>query len=308
MARVTLAHRAVLEIGGVEAGAFLQRLVTADLDALDARTAMPCALLSPQGKVLHEFLIMRAEVDTGAGAEAGYRIDVSRAFLPDLARRLMLYRLHAAVTFAPRPGASVTATWGEDAPHRDMRFRDGVGRSYDALGDTETLAGWTRRRIEAGVAEIGTDFPADTYFPHDLGLQSNGGIATGKGCYVGQEVVSRMHHRGTGRRRVAVLHAEEAFPAPGTAVEAEGRSIGTLGSATEDTPHRALAVLRIDRAGEAMAAGAPIVAGGVPVTPHVPPGAAWSLAAASLEPVLTEPASAEPAPDEPAPDEPATAT
>ena len=295
MARVTLAHRAVLEVGGAEAGAFLQRLVTADLDALDERTAMPCALLSPQGKVLHEFLIMRAEVDTGVGAEAGYRIDVSRAFLPDLARRLMLYRLHAAVTFAPRPGASVAATWDDAAPYRDMRFRERTGRSYDAQEDTGTFADWTRRRIEAGVAEIGTDFPADTYFPHDLGLQSNGGIATAKGCYVGQEVVSRMHHRGTGRRRVAVLHADAALPAPGTAVEAEGRLIGTLGSATEDAPHRALAVLRIDRAGEAVVAGTPIVAAGVQVTPHAPPGAGWSLDMEADEPASVEPASAEPA-------------
>ena len=273
MASVTLGHRAVLGIGGAEAEPFLQRLVTANLDALDAgsrgRSLAPCALLSPQGKVLHEFTIARDG--------EGFRIDVSRAFLPDLARRLMTYRLHAAVTFAPEPSATVRAHWDEEAPFRDMRFRGEIGRSYGPGEDTGTLSEWTRRRIGAGVAEIGTDYPGDEYFPHDLGLAQNGGVATAKGCYVGQEVVSRMHHRGTGRRRVAILEADAPFPAPGTPVQSNGRPIGTLGSATADAPFLALAVLRIDRAADAVAAGGSITVGEVAVAPRVPPGAGWSL-------------------------------
>ena len=277
MPSVTLAHRALLEIGGADAEDFLQRLLTADLDALDSRTAMPCALLSPQGKVLHEFLIMRME--------NGFRLDVSRAFLPDLARRLMLYRLHAAVTFAPQPSALVRAAWDEDAPFTDARFRGSVGRRYEPGDDTSSLADWTRHRIEGGVAEIGTDFPADTYFPHDLGLATNGGVATAKGCYVGQEVVSRMHHRGTGRRRVAICSAASAFPAPGANVEAAGKPVGTLGSATDNAPHRALAVVRIDRVADAVANGDAIMIGDIAVEVAPPPDAAWTL-----DPAVEEPA------------------
>ena len=294
MAGVALAHRAWLEIGGPEAEPFLQRLVTADLDALERGVAAPCALLSPQGKVLHEFLIMRASNDTArgpdddaaAGEASGFRIDVSRAFLPDLARRLMMYRLHAPVTFTPRPGGAVRAAWDEDAPYRDARFSSGVGRLYPAEGGVAgapLLGEWTRRRIAGGVAEIGTDYPADTYFPHDLGLAGDGatgttrGVGLHKGCYVGQEVVSRMHHRGTGRRRVAILHADGPFPKPGTPVEAGGRPCGTLGSSTGDAPFLALAVVRIDRAGEALAAGDRVTVAGLPVTPRVPPGAGWSF-------------------------------
>ena len=265
MPSVTLNHRAILLIGGGDAEEFLQRIVTADLTKLDDVSAMPCALLSPQGKVLHEFLISR-------GDEA-FRIDVSRAFLPDLARRLMLYRLHAAVTFDPKPSAIVRAVWNENAPFRDTRFPVDTSRSYERGDDTASLDDWTRHRIANGVAEIGTDYGADALFPHDVSLAQNGGVAVRKGCYVGQEVVSRMHHRGTGRRRVAIVRGED-LPAPGTPIEANDRPIGTLGSGIDGT---GLAVVRIDRAGEALESGHGIRAGDTPVTLDVPPGADWSF-------------------------------
>ena len=266
MPSVTLNHRALLVIGGADAEEFLQRIVTADLAMLDSDTAAPCALLSPQGKVLHEFLISRDG--------ESFRIDCSRAFLPDLARRLMLYRLHAAVTFDPKPSAVVRAIWDEDAPRRDARFSEQTGRKYESGVDTASLKDWTRHRIAAGVAEIGTDYGSDDLFPHDVSLAQNGGVAVRKGCYVGQEVVSRMHHRGTGRRRVALARGA-ALPAPGTVIEANARPIGTLGSSVDGT---GLAVVRIDRAGDAMKEGHAITASGGNVTLDVPPGADWSFA------------------------------
>ena len=261
MASLTLEHRAVLRVGGTEGPSFLQRIVTADLDALREGVAMPSALLSPQGKVMHEFLVSH-DVDA-------LRLDVSRAFLPDLARRLMLYRLHADVTFEPRPGATVRSVWGDAAGAGlpDRRFPEGVaGRLYDEGEDTGTLTDWTRLRIEHGVAEIGTDFGADDLFPHDLGMPSSGAVSVRKGCFVGQEVVSRMHHRGTGRRAVATLRGEAPLPAPGTAIEADGRALGTLGGALD---RDGLAVLRVDRLDEAVAAGHPVLADGVAVTATV---------------------------------------
>ena len=257
MASLTLEHRAVLRVGGTEGPSFLQRIVTADLDALREGVAMPSALLSPQGKVMHEFLVSH-DVDA-------LRLDVSRAFLPDFARRLMLYRLHADVTFEPRPGATVRALWGEDAAAglADRRFPPGTAaRAYEAGEETGTLAEWTRLRIAHGVAEIGTDFGADSLFPHDLGMPATGGVSVRKGCFVGQEVVSRMHHRGTGRRAVATVRGEAPLPAPGTALTADGRPLGTLGGALD---RDGIAVLRVDRLEEARAAGHPVLVDGVAV-------------------------------------------
>ena len=255
MPSLTLAHRGVLTIGGAEAEPFLQRIVTADLDRLAEGVAQPCALLSPQGKVLHEFLVSRAE--------AGLRIDVSAAFLPDLARRLMMYRLHADATFAPAPSATVRAVWDEAAPFADARFPEGVaGRSYENGEDDGTLADWTRLRIRHGVAELGTDYGPDAHFPHDLGLPASGGVSVRKGCFVGQEVVSRMHHRGTGRRAVAIVEGEADLPAPGVDLVANDRPLGTLGGSIG---REGLAIVRIDRAEEAREAGTPILADGVAV-------------------------------------------
>ena len=251
MPTVTLSHRGLLNIGGSEARPFLQRIVTADLDALEADVAKPAALLSPQGKVLHEFLVSQ-------DGEA-LRLDVSAAFLPDLARRLMMYRLHADVTFEPRPSAPVRAVWGEAAPLRDARFQGAsVGRAYDEAPDTATLAEWTALRIAHGVAELGTDYGADDLFPHDLGMPASGAVSVRKGCFVGQEVVSRMHHRGTGRRAVAAVSAEASLPAPGTPITSGGRPLGTLGGTLEC---KGLAVVRTDRLAEAVDKGEDVLAG-----------------------------------------------
>jgi folate-binding Fe-S cluster repair protein YgfZ len=91
-----------------------------------------------------------------------------------------------------------------------------------------------------------------------------------KGCYVGQEVVSRMQHRGTARRRVLIVQAALPLPASGTDITVDGRPVGTLGSISGTT---GLAIARIDRVKAALDAGRPILAGDVPVTLIIP---AWA--------------------------------
>ncbi|TJW22618.1 MAG: folate-binding protein, partial [Mesorhizobium sp.] len=75
-------------------------------------------------------------------------------------------------------------------------------------------------------------------------LDETGGVGFRKGCYVGQEVVSRMQHRGTARRRVLIVSAERRLPAPGTELTVAGRPVGTLGTAAGTA---GLAIARIDR-------------------------------------------------------------
>jgi folate-binding Fe-S cluster repair protein YgfZ len=101
-------------------------------------------------------------------------------------------------------------------------------------------------------------------------LDQNDGVGFGKGCYVGQEVVSRMKHRGTARRRALIAKGGSSLPASGTPVTAGGREIGTLGSVVGGD---ALAIVRIDRVKEAIDAGTPVLAGDVPITLAIP---AWA--------------------------------
>jgi len=99
-------------------------------------------------------------------------------------------------------------------------------------------------------------------------LDETGGVGFKKGCYVGQEVVSRMQHRGTARRRVLIASAQSPLPGPGTELTVAGRPVGTLGSVSGKA---GLAIARIDRVKAALDAGEAIMAGDVAVTLAIPP-------------------------------------
>lgn len=266
MPAALLPDRATLHVTGADAHALLQNIVTADLESLPQDEARPCALLTPQGKILFDFLASRIE--------GGVRLDVAGKALPDFVKRLTLYRLRSKVSIEPSQ-ETVAVRWeeaGEDGL-RDSRFPEAnVRRLYDVRveGDPE---GFRAFRIAAGVVEAEADFPSSDVFPHDVLLDQNGGVSFRKGCYVGQEVVSRMQHRGTARRRVMVLRAEGQIT-PGANVEAAGRTVGTVLAAAGNV---AAAVLRIDKMAEALHAGETLSVDGVPVEAEIPSWAGYTL-------------------------------
>ena len=131
---------------------------------------------------------------------------------------------------------------------------------------------WHAFRIASGIAESGADYALGDAFPHDVLLDQMDGIGFRKGCYVGQEVVSRMQHRGTARRRVLVVSGAP-LPAQGTEIVSNGRPIGMLGSTADG---KGLAILRIDRVKDALDAGTAIEADGVPLSVAIPDWAAFT--------------------------------
>ncbi|WP_188912059.1 CAF17-like 4Fe-4S cluster assembly/insertion protein YgfZ [Aureimonas endophytica] len=273
MPQTLLADRATLAVSGEQAAEFLQNLVTSDIEALGEAEMRPSALLTPQGKILFDFLI-------GRGPDGDFRLDVAAGARGDLAKRLTLYRLRAKVAIAPLD-EPVRAVWDEPVAAEglmaDRRFPEAtVYRSYgEALSGIEdgTAEDFAARRIRAGIAEAERDFPASDVFPHDVLLDQNGGVSFRKGCYVGQEVVSRMQHRGTARRRL-MLAAADGHLTPGAEILAEGKPIGTvLSSIGED----GIAMVRIDRLAEALAGDASIAADGVPVELTIPAWAGYAL-------------------------------
>jgi tRNA-modifying protein YgfZ len=267
-----LKDRALISVSGPDAEHFLQNILTTDLDALRIGEAKPGALLTPQGKVLFDFLISRAGENT-------FRLECRADIADDFVRRLMLYKLRAKVDIAKADQAVVAVAWGDDSTSSpadsnsvsDKRFTDAaVTRTYGELGNVGDPALWHAFRIANGIAESGADYQLGDAFPHDVLLDETGGIGFKKGCYVGQEVVSRMQHRGTARRRVLIVSAEHPLPAPGTELTVDGRPLGTLGSAAGTT---GLAIARIDRVKAALDAGQEILAGRVPVSLAIP---AWA--------------------------------
>ncbi|MCV3210362.1 folate-binding protein YgfZ [Mesorhizobium sp. YC-39] len=267
-----LEDRALVSVSGPDAENFLQNILTTDLDALAVGEAKPGALLTPQGKILFDFVISRAGENT-------FRLECRADIADDFIRRLMLYRLRAKVEIAKIDQAFVAVAWGIDSttsqfdstPVADARFLDAaVQRFYGGTAEGGDLAAWQALRIAHGIAESGSDYQLGDAFPHDVLLDETGGVGFRKGCYVGQEVVSRMQHRGTARRRVLIARAERPLPDPGTELTVDGRPVGALGSTAGMT---GLAIARIDRVKAALDAGQPILAGYAAVSLTIP---AWA--------------------------------
>ncbi len=272
MPTARLDDRAIVSVSGPDAEHFLQNIVTADLGLLQAGEAKPSALLTPQGKILFDFLISRHGPD-------GFRLECRANIADEFIRRLTLYKLRAKAGISKQDESFVTVWWDSDSAAsesdsswlRDSRFPEAAPawRSYEAQETDSDVASWNAFRIANGIAESGADYVLGDAFPHDVLLDQTGGVGFRKGCYVGQEVVSRMQHRGTARRRVLIVSGQN-LPASGTEIAVNGRPIGTLGSTAGS---KGLAILRIDRVKDALDTGAPIEAGGVPVTVAIP---AWA--------------------------------
>ncbi|NLR95528.1 folate-binding protein YgfZ [Rhizobium sp. P38BS-XIX] len=266
MPAVFLRERSFIRVAGAEAETFLHNLITTDLASLGADEARPGALLTPQGKILFDFMIWRDG--------AGFVIETDAAQRDSLLKRLTMYRLRAKVDFSVDDIEGVTVAWGAEAGDgaKDSRFaKAGIVLTRlpgDHGSDAEAL--YEDLRIANGIAVSGRDFALQDAFPHDVLMDLNGGLGFRKGCYVGQEVVSRMHHRGTARRRVVLVSGHAELPASGTELTAGGKPIGTLGSAAGN---KGLAIVRIDRAGEALAQGTAIETCGVQVSLSLP---VWS--------------------------------
>ena len=262
-----LASRSVLRIGGADARKYLQGLITNDIGKAQGGYAIHAGLLSPQGKILFDFFAV--------AAGDGFLIDVAQDKADELLKRLVFYRLRAQVEIAAEPSLAVAAAWGgtprlpEGAivyadprlPALGLRILVPKGTSAADLGCAAALEeDYHAVRIGLGVPEGGRDYAFGEAFPHEALFDQLNGVDFAKGCYVGQEVVSRMEHRGTARKRIVPVEGGAPLPASGTSIEADGVPIGTLGSVSGAS---GLALIRLDRAGEALASGKSLDAGGI---------------------------------------------
>lgn len=284
-----LPDRGVVSITGADAEKLLQGVITNDMDLLAEQPALHAGLLSPQGKILFDFFVVRTP--------DGFCLETARAKAADLAERMKMYKLRAKVEINDvSADYTVAAIWGgahaprgegplwfADPRLPELGYRELTTlRSDWALGgeecDSATQDDYHAHRIGLGVPEGGRDYAFGDAFPHEALLDQLHGVSFDKGCYVGQEVVSRMQNRGTARRRIVPVVAEAALPASGAAIIAAGVEIGTLGS-TAGT--RGLAMLRLDRVAEFVEKGESLRAGSVAVRVEIPAWARFTPAATS---------------------------
>ncbi|MGH6833652.1 MAG: YgfZ/GcvT domain-containing protein, partial [Methyloceanibacter sp.] len=260
-----LASRAILRIGGADARKYLQGLITNDIGKAQGGHAIHAGLLTPQGKILFDFFAVPAG--------DGFLIDVAHDKADELLKRLTFYRLRAQVEIAEEPSLVVAAAWGGTPgkpkgailyadprlPDLDFRLLAPKGTSAADFGCEPALEDdYHALRIRQGVPEGGRDYAFGETFPHEALFDQLNGVDFAKGCYVGQEVVSRMEHRGTARKRIVPVEGKALLPSSGSNVEVDGVPIGTLGSVSGAS---GLALIRLDRAEEALASGKRLNAG-----------------------------------------------
>jgi len=237
-----LEDRAVVALRGEDARTLLQGLVSVDMERLSDRGNIFGALLSPQGKIQFDFFI-HATPDA-------LLIDIARGRAGDFIKRMMLYRLRSKVELADVSDQKrVMVEWPHAIQHASDARLAALGARYivdEPPATTATSAAYHAYRLSLGVPEGGRDFAFDDLFPHDAMMDALHGVDFHKGCYVGQEVVSRVHHRGSARKRFHILKAENAraLPNAGEAIMIADKSVGTLGSSSGPL---ALGLLRIDK-------------------------------------------------------------
>jgi tRNA-modifying protein YgfZ len=293
-----LPDRGVVKVAGDDARNFLNGLLTADIAKVDTSSPRFAALLTPQGKIIVDCIVAEAPEARGGG----FFLDCPRALAVDFVTKLNFYKLRAKVICEDLSEIlGVLAIWaGSGNTEYGLVFSD---PRLPALGQRVMLpphlakqaaaelgaalvdaAAYEAHRIALGVPRGGLDFIYGDAFPHETDMDQLAGVDFDKGCYVGQEVVSRMEHRGTARNRIVPVTSDGVAPDAGIPVMAGEKQVGTTGSAAGE---HGLAMLRLDRVADAIAAGQPLTASGIAITPRRPAWATFAWPAADGPPSTT---------------------
>ncbi len=288
MKAALLPDRGVVKVAGEDARAFLHGLVSANILTLSPGAARFGALLSPQGKIFTDFIVVEAPAQAGGG----FFLDVPRDLANPLVDKLNLYKLRSRLVaenlsevlgvLAAWDGAGTTAIGlaypDPRLPALGLRVMLPPHRAPDAAADLGATAvepdEYELHRIALGIPRGGADFKYGDAFPHESDMDQLGGVDFTKGCYVGQEVVSRMEHRGIARTRLLPVRYHGPAPQAGEPITSGQRQIGIMGSASGN---HGLALLRLDRMADALSAGEPLLAAGIAIEPVKPDWANFAV-------------------------------
>lgn len=255
-----LDDRGVLRVAGADAATFLQGLLTNDVEKLSAGEARFAALLSPQGKILFDFFVLRAGAPTGEE----FWLDCAADQVDELIRRLGFYKLRAKLAIVDERAAYGVVAFWDGAPPAAPGMRGFIDPRHAALGFRAIVpadgvaaffggrSAYEAHRIGLGVPSGGADFTYGEAFPADVNMDLLHGVDFEKGCYVGQEVVARMRHRAAIRKRILRVALSLPAPSAGAPIVAGARGVGIMGSSAGA---KGLAMFRLDRLAEAQAAG-----------------------------------------------------
>jgi tRNA-modifying protein YgfZ len=276
MQAALLPDRGVVKVAGDDARRFLNGLATNDIGQVAPGRARYAALLTPQGKIIVDFIAVEAEPSDGGGLF----LDCPRVLAAALVEKLNFYKLRAKVTVDDLSASlGVMALWdGAALSEYGLSFADprlpalgtriilpphvaseAAADPGAALTDAEA---YDAHRIALGVPRGGMDYAYGDTFPHEADMDQLNGVDFEKGCYIGQEVVSRVEHRNSARSRLVPIAYDEFAPSSGLPVMAGEKQVGTLASTAKG---HGLALMRLDRVNDAMANGTPLLCGNIPL-------------------------------------------
>jgi folate-binding protein YgfZ len=275
-----LPHRSIIAVSGPDRAAFLQGLISNDTTKVAPGQAIWAALLTPQGRFLNDMFV------ADAGGES-FLLETERERAAALAKKLKMYTLRSKATVEDRAEAmEVAVAFGPDAdrllpiegatafvdprlPELGVRILAPAGQAASLLaacGAVEAPAdAYESLRLSLGVPDGSRDLPVEKALLLESGFDELHGVDWQKGCYMGQELTARTKYRGLVRKRLLPVKVEGPLPAPGSAIESDGREVGEIRSGTGD---RALALLRL----EALHGPQGLTSGAARILPEVP---AW---------------------------------
>ena len=261
-----LDDRGILAVSGNDRRVFLQGLVSNDVEKVGPTQARYGALLTAQGKYLHDFMMIEFGDALWLEAEAGRK--------SDLKRRLSIYRLRAKTALEERSELAVAVVFGKGAlavmglseePGAARSFASGVAFidprlaalgvrcilprmdirvALEGAGLAETgFPAYDRLRLKLGVPDGGRDLVPEKSILLEAGFDELNGVDWQKGCYIGQELTARTKYRGLIKKRLMPVEIDGPAPAPGTIVTADGREVGEMRSSCDGL---GLALLRIE--------------------------------------------------------------
>lgn len=256
MFQTRLENRCVLEVNGADALSFLQGLVTNDIPKVTSSKTLYGALLNPQGKFLHDFMIWKGE-------ESSFYLTPEKDRAGDLLKRLTLYKLRSQVTLHPREDLHLYALWGGNEPQgeRGDTSREGdvlqcIDPRLKELGSLvltpamtfkrcqeKSLEAYDGRRLGLGVPDGSRDMKVERAIPLECGLDELDAVSWDKGCYMGQELNARTRYRGLVRKRLFPVRIEGPLPPNETSITLLGADRGEMHSHVHDL---GLARLRIE--------------------------------------------------------------
>lgn len=230
-----MTSRHILALRGADTDAFLQGLTTNDMAGLD-QGLVYTAILTPQGKYLADFFVLRHG--------DAVLVDVSASLGEMLEKRLTMYRLRADVQITPS-GLNLQRGTGPapEGAYNDPRHPDLGWRMYSNKPETDYETDWDAIRVAHCIPETGIELTPDTFIL-EVGFETLHGVDFRKGCYVGQEVTARMKHKTELRKGLARVAVSDQTPV-GTEILANGKSVGTLFTQSGGF---GIAYLRFDRA------------------------------------------------------------